>query len=208
MELLTRKNGVVVRNPTHISTSKNFEREVAKFFGTNRTPLSGMCDSISKADILHDKLFVECKLRADFAIFRKFREEQKQRREEDETKKRRGQRAKNAPLRPLIYRITNYKKFTEDLWLVDHEEINKIIDGVEVFTDDENREKVVYFSSKFSMNEKNKADTIVTLFKEVDVKAKAENKIPIVAIKMKGQRGWLAVVKPKSLPSINALIVD
>jgi|TARA_R110000744_G_scaffold18280_1_gene49192 hypothetical protein len=42
---------------------KQRERDVAKFFGGERTPLSGGNGKITRADVIHDKLFVECKLR-------------------------------------------------------------------------------------------------------------------------------------------------
>ena len=47
----------------HRSTWKKRERQVAKFFGTERVPLSGSNSKITGADIIHDKLFVEHKHR-------------------------------------------------------------------------------------------------------------------------------------------------
>lgn len=43
---------------------KQRERKVAQFFGGQRTPLSGGNGKITRADVIHDKLFIECKLRA------------------------------------------------------------------------------------------------------------------------------------------------
>ncbi len=42
---------------------KQRERQVAKYFGGQRTPLSGGNGKITRADVIHDTLFVECKLR-------------------------------------------------------------------------------------------------------------------------------------------------
>ena len=42
---------------------KQRERKVAEFFGGKRTPLSGGNSGITRADVIHDKLFIECKLR-------------------------------------------------------------------------------------------------------------------------------------------------
>tara|TARA_R110000796_G_scaffold247572_1_gene373120 strand:+ start:85 stop:387 length:303 start_codon:yes stop_codon:yes gene_type:complete len=42
---------------------KQRERNVAAFFGGQRTPLSGGNGKITRADVIHDKLFIECKLR-------------------------------------------------------------------------------------------------------------------------------------------------
>ena len=43
---------------------KQRERNVAKFFGGVRTPLSGGNGKITRADVIHESLFIECKLRA------------------------------------------------------------------------------------------------------------------------------------------------
>ena len=43
---------------------KNRERDVAKYFEGQRTPLSGGNGKITKADVIHEELFIECKLRA------------------------------------------------------------------------------------------------------------------------------------------------
>lgn len=51
------------KKTTNRRTWKNFETEVAKMFGTSRTPLSGAVQSLTRADTLHAKLFFECKLR-------------------------------------------------------------------------------------------------------------------------------------------------
>ena len=53
-------------------TWKKFERRVAKFFGVKRNPLSGFGSGFTAADIRHDKLFVECKLRKTSAVHNLF----------------------------------------------------------------------------------------------------------------------------------------
>ena len=69
-----------VQNPkkkggTHKETWKLFERNVARDFGTTRTPLSGMVKTITNSDTLHPKIYVECKLRAkDFNFWEEFEE--------------------------------------------------------------------------------------------------------------------------------------
>lgn len=42
---------------------KQRERQVAAYFGGERTPLSGGNGKITRADVIHDSLFIECKLR-------------------------------------------------------------------------------------------------------------------------------------------------
>ena len=45
------------------STWKNIERKVARFFGSERTALSGGNSKITRSDSLHDTLFIETKYR-------------------------------------------------------------------------------------------------------------------------------------------------
>ena len=45
-------------------TWKARERQVAGYFNTNRTPLSGGSSRHTRSDSLHNELFIECKLRA------------------------------------------------------------------------------------------------------------------------------------------------
>ena len=42
---------------------KQRERDVAHFFGGERTPLSGGNGKITRSDVIHDTLYIECKLR-------------------------------------------------------------------------------------------------------------------------------------------------
>lgn len=61
-------------NPTSRGTWKAFERAVAKMFGTERTPLSGSNSKHTGSDTLHEKLFVECKYRANHAVISLYKE--------------------------------------------------------------------------------------------------------------------------------------
>lgn len=64
-----RSNKVKVNKPTHRATWKLFERNVAKDFGTDRTPGSGGIRTLSTgSDTLHDYLYIECKLRDKLSI--------------------------------------------------------------------------------------------------------------------------------------------
>jgi len=57
---------------------KKQERRIAKLFGTRRTPLSGYLSLHTKSDIIHDKLFVECKYRsAGFSLIKAFKKKMK-----------------------------------------------------------------------------------------------------------------------------------
>lgn len=49
---------------THKSTWKKGEQRVGRHFGSKRTPLSGGNSGITASDTLHDRLFIEVKLRA------------------------------------------------------------------------------------------------------------------------------------------------
>ena len=47
---------------------KRREREVASYFNGVRTSLSGINSKVTRADVIHDELFVECKLRAKHSV--------------------------------------------------------------------------------------------------------------------------------------------
>ena len=49
-------------------TWKAFERRVADFFHGKRNPLSGGNSGHTQADVIHDRLFIECKCREKFAV--------------------------------------------------------------------------------------------------------------------------------------------
>lgn len=48
---------------------KQFERRVAADFGSFRVPLSGGNSRITQADVIHDRLFIECKQRKKMSIW-------------------------------------------------------------------------------------------------------------------------------------------
>ena len=47
---------------------KKRERDVAGYFKGMRTPLSGGNGKVTRADVIHDSLFIECKLRAKHTV--------------------------------------------------------------------------------------------------------------------------------------------
>ena len=47
---------------------KKRERDVAGYFNGIRTPLSGGNGKVTRADVIHDSLFIECKLRAKHTV--------------------------------------------------------------------------------------------------------------------------------------------
>ena len=49
-------------------TWKKRESNVANFFQGERTPLSGGNSKITRSDVIHDELFVECKLKKKHAV--------------------------------------------------------------------------------------------------------------------------------------------
>ena len=49
---------------------KAFERRVAEFFHGQRNPLSGSNSRITAGDVIHERLFIECKQRQRIAVIR------------------------------------------------------------------------------------------------------------------------------------------
>lgn len=59
---------------TSRSTWKAHERKSARFFGSERNPLSGSCGKHSESDSLHPTLFIECKFRKSHSVINLFKE--------------------------------------------------------------------------------------------------------------------------------------
>jgi len=49
-------------------TWKKRESDVANFFQGERTPLSGGNSKITRSDVIHDELFIECKLKKKHSV--------------------------------------------------------------------------------------------------------------------------------------------
>ena len=64
---------------------KKRERDVAGFFDGQRTALSGGNGKITRADVMHDKLFIECKLRAKHTVISLWDDTAKLAKEEEKT---------------------------------------------------------------------------------------------------------------------------
>jgi len=56
------------------NTWKQRERQAAKLFGSERTPLSGGNSKITRSDSLHDELYLECKHRNKSSLWNLYKE--------------------------------------------------------------------------------------------------------------------------------------
>lgn len=104
-----RKNNVLVKNPTSKSAWKSFERVVAEFFGTRRVPLSGSNSGHgTNSDSLHDKLYIECKLRGKISLWQLFEDTEKKAKQENKIPivaiKQKGSRGYLLVMRPFDIR--------------------------------------------------------------------------------------------------------
>jgi hypothetical protein len=113
---------------TDRSTWKKQERRVADYFGSRRNPLSGINSAHSASDSLHERLFIECKLRANVPVIRIWEDAKKDAVKEGKT--------------PIVCLSEKNKKgfwvliHSEDLKKV-HEELQKL-EGMEIPQDDSN----------------------------------------------------------------------
>ena len=133
---------------THKNTWKAMERQVASFFGTVRTPLSGMCPTL-KSDTMHPTLFIECKLRAEMPVWDAYRAQEKAN--------------KN------LFFLTK-----AGLYVFDSKYLKKII-----------KKTIIPTSAK----------GLDTLFAKTEIEAKG--KTTVCAVKKKGGRGWLLIIRPE-----------
>ncbi len=54
-------------------TWKKLEQKIAKSFGGVRNPLSGGASRHTRGDVIHEKYYIECKLRAKLSVWEWFR---------------------------------------------------------------------------------------------------------------------------------------
>ena len=64
-------------------TWKAIERRIAKFFGSERTPLSGFNSKHTGADVIHEDLFIEVKMRKKIPFLTTFKQTLKLAKKED-----------------------------------------------------------------------------------------------------------------------------
>ena len=169
-----------VKNPTSKSAWKSFELKVASDFDTNRTPLSGMCKSLTNSDTLHPKIYVECKLRGgdkDFVFWD----------EVEKTKK---------PLQSRIVGFILLDKVTkEEIWLFYSEDFIRLIKG-SIFD--------LNLVNRFSVNVGHKS--VLSLYRQTVDRAEIEEKIPVVAIKKKNKKGYMLGTNPKNLEVLHKIV--
>lgn len=170
---------------------KVFEREVANFFHTTRSPMSGMIKAVTNSDSLHRKLYIECKYRANFAIVTHYTEKwewwekearlaAKFRKDEEFVRK------------AVVYRLLNSKKYPGgQIYVFSPKEIGRVLAGVS------------FKGGRPTINTKRveildyKADSLLTLYKETEERAALESKLPLICVKMKQTKGWLIGIAPK-----------
>jgi len=169
---------------------KVFEREVANFFGTTRSPMSGMIKTITNSDSLHTKLYIECKYRAIFSIISDYME--RWNRVDKEARLAAKFRPQEEFVRKaVVYRLLNSKKYSGgQVYLFAPDEIGRVLGTISFkggrLTINPKRVEIVEY----------KADSILSLYKETVERAEKEKKVPLVCVKMKNKRGWLIGISP------------
>jgi len=58
--------------PTGRRTWQSYEFRIAKMFGGTRNPLSGMNSKHTAADMIHPRIFLECKMRAKIPFMKTY----------------------------------------------------------------------------------------------------------------------------------------
>ena len=175
------------KGTTSKGTWKDFESTVASFFGSHRTPLSGMVSTLTGADTLHKDLFIECKYRTDYPIFTTFREEQKA----------------NKSKTTIVALTKSASRYDKPLWLFDYKDLQKVIHIAEMLIQGD--QLLESHNKKYHFKEV-KGEAAASLYKKTEVQAKDEGKLPLVAIKKKHQKGWLIVINPYYLNQLSKII--
>jgi len=162
-------------------TWKNFERTVAKNFGTERTALSGGNSKITRSDTMHDKLFIECKMRKSFSGIALYKNIEIQAKKE-----------KLIPVLILRQKDTN----TEHLLFKSNDiEDVALAYSISSLPLEYRLDKDEVFVGKILT----KRSALIRLFNETSVLAEKENKTPLVAIKEFRKKDYWFVLDPKNL---------
>jgi hypothetical protein len=204
-EELQRHKDTKPKNTTHSSTWKKFEGVLANFFGGKRTPLSGMSANITKSDIIHPTIFVECKFRARFVPFENMLIWQ------DELKRElKHLQKKDATLtwKTPVYRLKDYSLYWGDIWIFYNEEMPEVCKAASEVVSEDGKTRMVILNRLVTIRELKNQTGIINLYADTERKSLLEEKVPVVALKMKNKKGWLFVINPKYLQNIQNLIYD
>lgn len=143
-------------------TWKTVELRIAKDFGTDRTPLSGINSKHTGSDTLHDKLFIEVKhgknhiIEMAYKLWRKFH-------------------------------IIHLKSFDGEGFMYEKTDIMRTVEmGLKM-------KPLTVFRTNSS---------IMTLYRKTAIKARTENKIPLVVLHATGATGYLIISKAEHIPII------
>ena len=166
-----------VKKTTHKSTWKKFELNVAKDFGTTRTPLSGMVKTITNSDTLHKKIYVECKLRGgdnDFPFWKVF---------------------EDLRTGTSIESLEIISADGEKLWLLTRDDFFKLMEPAKFQSD---LIKIVSSSKIYK--------SLLSLYRETTERAEIEEKIPVVAIKKKNGKSYLIGTHPNNFEVLHNIL--
>lgn len=149
---------------THKSTWKARERQVARYLGTRRTPLSGGGSGHTRSDTLHERLFVEVKLRARFPLLEYW----------DKARAEAGR--SEVPLVRIV------QKGTPEYWLLwHHKDTERLAADVGGYSTV--GRTVIETASRAVF-------AIASLWKATTILAEAEKKVPVLALIQKHRHGF------------------
>lgn len=158
---------------THNSTWKNFEKQVAEFFGSHRNILSGANRMISASDSMHEGLFIEAKLRSSHPLIERYEKEFKD---------------------GLVVSI-DHAKYDYNLLAFGSDTFPELAQKATHMVDKKGRLRVRQFLEEIKPEKVKVGRNVFPIFYEASLLAQMENKIPLVAVKLKYKKGWIAVVR-------------
>lgn len=163
-----------MKEPTSRESWKKLERSIAAVFGTYRTPLSGMAKSLTKADMIHPVIFNESKYRNRKHTFDTVYSRIQQRRKE-----------RKSSLVVGLLKQGLWCLYSDDFLSLEHI-----------------RSKLPCKIPRLNYLPLKRYKSIVSLYEDTRSKAKVENKIAIVTIRVKARKGWLIVFDRSDLKEI------
>lgn len=146
------------------STWKRVERDIAKFFGTNRTPLSGINSRHTASDTLHEDLFIEVKYRRYQTVISFWDDIEEE---------------------PAVINLKRTEDGSE--WLLFHSKDFEKLDPNELKT-------IEYARKRFA---------VATIWdNECEKQAVAEDKTPVLALKLRYRHGFWLICRKEDLTKI------
>lgn len=146
-----------------------------------------MCNNLTKADSLHETLFIEAKLKTILRIGEEYR-------------LRKAELKKQKNKQVLVFRLCDLPRWKGgDLLLFDSEHLLEVGEAITAGVTESGEQRMRYNKNRILIEPRKDGRSFIKLYAESEQKAIREKKITVVALKEKNKRGWMIVAAPKDI---------